>query len=54
MIQRKERKEGRVKEGKEKKEREKAQREKVRLMACISKDRDSPFQFFEKVLPVIF
>ena len=54
MIQRKERKEGRVKEGKEKKEREKAQREKVRLMACVSKDRDSLFQFFEKVLPVIF
>lgn len=54
MIQRKERKEGRVKEGKEKKEREKAQREKVRLMAWVSKDRDSPFQFFQKVLPVTF
>ena len=36
MIQRKERKEGRVKEGKGKKEREKAQREKVRLMAWVS------------------
>ena len=23
-------------------------------MAWVSKDRDSPFQFFEKVLPVIF
>ena len=34
-----------------KKEREKAQREKVRLMAWVSKDRDSSFQFFEKVLP---
>lgn len=51
MIQKKERKEGRVNEGKEKKKREKAQREKVRLLAWVSKDRDSSFQFFEKVLP---
>ena len=51
----KERKKGRKSERRKgKKEREKAQREKVRLMACVSKDRDSPFQFFEKVLPVIF
>ena len=51
MIQKKEKK-GRVKEGKgKKKEKEKAQREKVRLMAWVSKERDTPFQFFAKVLP---
>jgi len=45
MIQKKERKNGRVKEGKEKKEEktEKAQREKVRLMAWLSKERGTPF-----------
>ena len=48
----KERKKGRKSEWRKgKKKREKAQREKVRLMAWVSKDRDSLFQFFEKVLP---
>lgn len=53
MIQKKERKKGRVKEGKEKKTEKAQMREKVRLMAWVSKDRDNPFQFFEEVLPHI-
>ena len=51
MIKNKEKNKERVKEEMEKKKTEKAQREKVRLMAWVSKDRDSSFQFVEKVLP---
>ena len=51
MIQKKAReKERKSERGKGKKNTEKAQREKVRLMAWVSNDRDTPFQFFEKVL----
>ena len=50
MIQKKEKK-GRVKEGKEKKNKIKSIKRKGQVNGLVSKERETPFQFFAKVLP---